>query len=92
LFIDPPVPPRVVGSVPTVIEDALTNVPKAFTKSPAFATKLIVGLAAVPSPLVTVIASDPAIVLVTPVPAPVLITIPFVEILYTVLALLAVPV
>jgi hypothetical protein len=88
----PPVPPRVVGSVPTVIAEALTHTPAVFVKSPAFATKPIVGLPATPFPLRTLKPSVETIDTVVPVPVPVLTTIPFAEILYTVLALLAVPV
>jgi hypothetical protein len=66
--------------------------PEEFVNKPAFATKLIVGLPATPFPLRTLSPSVEAIDTVVPVPVPVRTTIPLAEILYTVLALLAVPV
>jgi hypothetical protein len=90
--MDPPVPPRLVGSVPTVIADASTNTPAAFTVKPAFATNPTVGFPETPLPFVTLMPFVEAIDTVVPVPVPVLTTIPFAEISYTVFALLAVPV
>ena len=85
-------PPRAVGSVPTVIADASTHTPPAFAVKPAFATNATVGFPETPSPFVILMPFELAIVLAAPVPAPVRTTTPFVEMLYTVLALLAVPV
>ena len=85
-------PPRSTGTVPTVIALALTHTPPAFAIKPAFATNAILGFPETPSPFVILIPFELVIVLASPVPTPVRTTIPFVEMLYTVFALLAVPV
>ena len=84
--MDPPVPPRLAGSVPTVIADASTHTPPAFAIKPAFATNATVGFPETPSPFVMLIPFELAIDRATPVPTPpavlpVRTMIPFAEIL-----------